>query len=149
MIKFEFESHEPTPEDQYVKEVVTFRFSAEDKDGNIEAWYVPYFHKSTKDGGAFWSPAAAGVQVYGKKKYYDGFMLDSRHRSKQVIDFLTERRWERQQPQAPTQGNFAIGHQPGNYYPHGMAKQTNAQFDAPPMPPTSMSEVAQQDELPF
>lgn len=135
MIKFEFDSHELTTEDQYVKEVVTFKFTADN-----ESWYVPYFHKSTKDGGAFWSPAAAGVQAYGKKKYFEGFMLDSRHRAKQVIDFLTERRWEKQIAHAQTQGN---------YYPHGMTKQADAQFTPPPMPPTSMSEVAEQDQLPF
>jgi hypothetical protein len=135
MIKFEFDSHDQTPEDQYVKEVVTFKFTADN-----ESWYVPYFHKTTKEGGSFWSPAAAGVQYQGKKKYFEGYMLDSRHRSKQVIDFLNERAWEKRQPQAQTQGN---------YYPHGMAKQANAQFEPPAMPPTSMSEVAEQEPLPF
>jgi hypothetical protein len=136
MIKFEFDSHEQTPEDQYVKEIVTFKFTA---DG--ESWYVPYFHKTMKDGGAFWSPSSAGVQVFGKKKYFEGFMLDSRHRNKLIMDFLTERRWEKQQQHAQTQGE---------YYPHGMAKQ--APVSPPTAQPTSMDEVipqAQQDDLPF
>ncbi len=128
MIKFEFDSHEITTEDQYVKEVVTFKFTADN-----ESWYVPYFHKATKDGGAFWSPAAAGVQVYGKKKYFDGFMLDSRHRAKQIIDFLTERRWEKQPVKTGSM----------DYYPHGIVKT-----QAPIEQPKSMDEVAS-DQLPF
>ncbi len=144
MIKFEFEegAYEATPEDQYVKEIVTLKFTA---DG--ESWYVPYFHKTTKDGGAFWSAASAGVQVYGKKKFYEGFMIDSRHRDKQIKDFLTERRWEKQVAHAQTQGN---------YYPHGLAKQqepVNLPY-APQIPmgdvtPTSRSDAAEPDQLPF
>jgi hypothetical protein len=133
MIKFEFESHEATPEDQYVKEIVTFKFTAEG-----ESFYVPYFHKTTKEGGTFWSPASAGVQVYGKKKYFDGFMLDSRHRTKLVMDFLTERRWER-----------PIKTEVMDYYPHGIIKKSFPDPSIPPMPPTSMDEVGQNDQLPF
>ena len=134
MIKFEFESHESTPEDQYIKEIVTFKFTAEN-----ESFYVPYFRKQSKDGGLFWSPASVGVTKHAQKKYCDGFMLDSRHREKQIREFLDERRWERQQ--AP------IASPAGNYYPHGMAQAqqpVNINFE----PPRSMDEVTP-TELPF
>jgi hypothetical protein len=126
MIKFEFESHDFTPQDQYVKEVVVFKFTADN-----ESWYVPYFHKSTKEGGSFWSAASAGVQVDGKKKYFDGFELDSRHRQKQILEFLNDRKWEARAPLA----------QPAIHYPHGLTQPAPA--------PTSMSEVVTDEVLPF
>ena len=126
MIKFEFETHDFTPQDQYVKEVVVFKFTADN-----ESWYVPYFHKSTKDGASFWSPASAGVQIDGKKKYYDGFELDSRHRQKQILEFLNDRKWETKAP-------FA---QAAIHYPHGLTQ--------PALAPTSMSEVVTEETLPF
>lgn len=135
MIKFEFESHELTPEDQYVKEVVTFKFTSEG-----ECWYVPYFHKTTKEGGSFWSPASAGVQIYGKKKFFDGFELDSRHRAKQILEFLNDRRWEKA---APKQQQPAA-----TYYPHGLTQNTST---PPPAEfiPQSMDEVADNGNIPF
>jgi hypothetical protein len=114
MIKFEFESHVVTNEDQYVKEIVVFKFTAEG-----ESWYVPYFHKATKEGGSFWSPSSAGVQIDGKKKYFDGFELDSRHRAKQIIEFLTDRKWEKPKQPLATNG--------GNYYPHGLSQHPTSQ----------------------
>lgn len=132
MIKFEFESHDKTNEDQYVKEVVTFKFTADN-----ESWYVPYFHKATKEGGSFWSPASAGVQIDGKKKYFNGFELDSRHRDKQILEFLNERKWEKYQTQAAATQK--------NYYPHGMVQQSQPPVQQPPLP----FEVAADEQLPF
>lgn len=126
MIKFEFESHEFTPEDQYIKEIVTFKFTT----GN-ESFYVPYFRKQSKDGGLFWSPASIGLTKNGQKKYCDGFMLDSRHKEKQVKDFLDERRWEKSQ--APMAATTAT------YYPHGLVQSQS---------PTSMDQLVQ-EALPF
>jgi hypothetical protein len=126
MIKFEFESHESTPEDQYIKEIVTFKFIAD-----MECFYVPYFRKQSKDGGLFWSPASVGVTKHGQKKYCDGFTLDSRHKEKQIKEFLDSRSWEKNHAQPVATS--------GTYYPHGMA-QVQA--------PASMDEVAS-DHLPF
>lgn len=140
MIKFEFESHDKTIEDQYVKEVVTFKFTAEG-----ESWYVPYFHKATKEGGSFWSPASAGVQIDGKKKYFDGFELDSRHRQKQILEFLAERKWEKEKSIHHQQAAPAAG----AYYPHGMAQNTQPLPDMLSGKQTSISEVAANDNLPF
>jgi len=105
-MKFAFESYEKTPQDQYVKEVVTFKFF-----DDTEMFYVPFFRKQSKDGGLYWSTASVGVQKGEKKEYIDGFQLDSRSRLKSLLAFLEERRWEGdnltpkeiQQP-VPTQG---------------------------------------------
>lgn len=144
MIKFEFESHESTPEDQYIKEIVMFKFTADS-----ESFYVPYFRKLAKDGGMFWSPASVGVTKAGQKKYYDGFMLDSRHREKQIREFLESRAWERQGQQ------IAQMAQPGTYYPHGMIKQQPVNdyshgdgLAINSSSPISMDEVVS-DQLPF
>ncbi len=90
-MKFAFESHMKTPQDQYVKEVVTFKFFDE-----TEIFYVPFFRKQNKEGGMYWSTASVGVQVGERKEYIDGFQLDSRSRLKSILAFLDERRWETQ-----------------------------------------------------
>ena len=88
-MKFTFESHEKTPNDQYVKEIVTFRFFDEH-----DTFYVPFFRKQAKDGGMFWASASVGVQKSERKEFIDGFQLDSRSRLKSILAFLEERRWE-------------------------------------------------------
>ena len=88
-MKFAFETYTRTPNDQYVKEIVTFRFFDEH-----DTFYVPFFHKQNKEGGLFWSTASVGVQTSEKKEYFDGFQLDSRQRLKAILSFLDERRWE-------------------------------------------------------
>lgn len=90
-MKFAFESHEKTPHDQFVKEIVTFKFY-----DDHEIFYVPFFRKQAKDGGLFWATASAGVQKGERKEYVDGFQLDSRSRLKSLLAFLEERRWEGQ-----------------------------------------------------
>lgn len=133
MIKFEFESHESTPEDQYIKEIVTFKFTVQDEKTS-EIFYMPYFRKSGKDGQSFWDVATLGVSKFGSKKYDDKFTWDSRNREKNIKSFLDNRLWEKDKnvsQQATTQTS---------YYPHGMVQQSQ---------PTSMSEVAVNEELPF
>jgi hypothetical protein len=88
-MKFAFESHQKTPHDQYIKEVVTFKFFDEH-----EIFYVPFFRKQAKDGGLFWSTASVGIQGPERKEYIDAFQLDSRSRLKSLLAFLEERRWE-------------------------------------------------------
>lgn len=126
MIKFEFESHELTPEDPYIKEVVTFKFSC-----GTESFYMPYFHRTNKDGGSFWDVSATSIMKGGSKKYDDKFMFDSRMKDKQIRDFLINRTWEKKTTQ-PTQGA---------YYPHGLAVNNPA--------PTSMDEVLNEEVIPF
>lgn len=127
MSKFEFESHEMTPEDQYIKEIVTFKFTYEN-----DSFYVPYFRKSTKDGGSFWSVASVGVTQHGNKKYTDAFVLDSRMREKQIKEYLDLRKWENKSVHAAPQPSQTAA----IHYPHGMAQ------------PKSEA-VAAEAELPF
>jgi len=94
-MKYCFESHEKTPLDPYVKEIVTFRFFDEH-----EIFYVPFFRKQSKDGGMFWAAASVGVQKQDKKEFVDAFQIDSYTRKKSIIAFLEERRWETQSLQA-------------------------------------------------
>lgn len=105
MLKYAFESHEFCNDDQYVKEIVYFKFSVEKEGQIVETFIVPFFRKQAKDGGMFWSTASVGVQKHGRKEFVDGFMLDSRSRHKSLIAFLDERRWETNstipEPQSP------------------------------------------------
>ncbi len=134
MSKFEFESHESTPEDQYIKEIVTFKFTYDS-----DSFYVPYFRKQAKDGGLFWSVASVGITQNGGKKYMEAFTLDSRMKEKQIKEFLERRSWE--QKAQPVQ------QQQGIQYPHGLVQNRSPMPEMPPL--RSMDEVQSEAELPF
>ena len=136
MIKFEFESHENTPEDQYVKEIVTFKFTCIGKNDEIDIFYTPYFRKQTKEGRLFWDVSSLGVMKNGKKDFDDKFHFDSSHREKTIIKYLDNRQWENQKPVQPQ----------GMQYPHGLVQNRSPM---PEMPPISMDEVRSEAELPF
>jgi len=130
MIKFEFENHEICGEDQYIKEIVTFKFTIQDEK-TTEFFYMPYFRKSGKDGQSFWDVATLGITKYGSKKYDDKFTWDSRNREKQIKNFLDNRLWE-----TPSANQTHQTQQPQGqiHYPHGMAQP---------------KEVAADEQLPF
>jgi hypothetical protein len=108
MSSFEFIGHEYYPEDEYTKEIATFRLSVP-----VE---VIYCRKKNKDGGLFWSQASVGVTKGGKKTYVDAVSQDSKFLEKAIKTFLENRSWE------------------------GRSAHEK---------PTSMSEVAEEQELPF
>lgn len=138
MIKFEYESHESTNEDQYIKEIVTLKFTVDDGK-SVEYFFMPYFKKSGKDGQIYWDVASLGITKFGQKKYDDKFIWDSRNREKQIKNYLENRLWEKEKSAHQTQQQPNAN---GAYYPHGMAQNTQPA-------PTSMSEVAANDNLPF
>lgn len=124
-MKFCFESHEKTPLDQYVKEIVTFKFYDEH-----EIFYVPFFRKQSKDGGLFWASASVGIQKGERKEFVDGFQLDSRSRLKSILAFLEERRWETQSLQQPTKETvqWSIDRQHANIKPEASVFEPELPF---------------------
>ena len=88
MNQFDFMGAEPTPQDEWTKEIATFRI-------NVPV-DVSYFRKKNKDGGLFWSVASVGITRNGKKEYVDAASQDSKMIEKQIRAFLENRSWEKE-----------------------------------------------------
>lgn len=87
---------------------------------------VAYVRKKLKTGAMFWAPVSVGISKHGAKEYFPAFMQDSNFLEKDIKDFLENRSWEVR----------------ANSY-----QAPHAAYQAPA--PTSMSEVAEQEQLPF
>lgn len=72
-------SYEEFPEDQYTMAVAEISID--------QQHVVAYAKKKTKEG-FFWGPASIGVTKNGQKKYYHGYMIESRIREKQILEFI-------------------------------------------------------------
>ncbi len=95
---FEFINHQSTPQDMYVKEIVILQFTlvvgkTEEGKALLGKLRMPYFRKSTKDGGMFWAPASTGVQYHDKKNYVSMRFNDSFF-AEDIETFLNDRSWE-------------------------------------------------------
>ncbi len=134
IVNFEFKSYIPTPNDQYMLGIAKVKLY-----GKVVANFK---HVKTKDGTGdfFCSASYSMVDAGGEKKYTPCVLLDSRDDEDDLMEFIRlhvhaaiaqKSAFKAQQAAQPT----------GAYYPHGMAQNTPA--------PTSMSEVAQNDSLPF
>jgi len=131
---FEFKSYIATPNDQYMLGIAKVKLY-----GKVVANFK---HVKTKDGtGDFFCSASYSIQdATGEKKYLPCVMLDSRDDEEELLNFIRTKSHEaiafksahkaQQQPNAP-----------GSYYPHGLAQNQQ--------PAPQMSEVAQNDNLPF
>lgn len=120
MSKLEFVSSEKFPDDEYTKELVYLCLEGK--------YRVAYVRKKAKTGGLFWSAASVGVTKNGTKEYFPAFLQDSNFLERDIKDFLEKRSWDK------------------GPYAQNMSVQTQAPaYEAP----RSMSEVAEQSELPF
>ncbi len=131
MSNFEFISYTPTPTDQYM-----LGFAKVKVFGKIE---LRFKHVKTKDGaGTFFTCANYTVQdpVTQEKKYIPCFLLDSRGDEETLMEIIRDgvnrviSQRSAMQSQPP-QGQI--------HYPHGLVQQK----------PSSMSEVAVEEQLPF
>ena len=86
---------------------------------------VAYVRKKAQNGGLFWSVCSLGITRGGKKEYFPAFIQDSNFLERDIKDFLEKRKWET--PGVPSNSIFS---------------QSNFK-------PQSMSEVIEQDLLPF
>lgn len=131
---FEFKNYIPTPNDQYMLGIAKVKLY-----GKVIANFK---HCKTKDGqGDFFCSASYSMtDGGGEKKYISCVMLDSRDDEDELQEFIREHVKaaiaQRSALKAQQQTNAS-----GAYYPHGLAQNTPA--------PTSISEVAQNDQLPF
>jgi len=131
MNNYEFLGYKPYPEDPYVNASCKIRID--------KRYVVVFLHKKKKDGSMFWAPVSAGVTDAGEKHYLNGFE-DKLTEPEELQDFIRDgvkRAIEMKLVHQAQQAAPASG----TYYPHGMAQNTP--------PPTSMSEVAANDNLPF
>ena len=85
---------------------------------------IAYVRKSAKNGGLFWSVANVSATRGGTKEYFPAFIQDSNFLEKDIKDFLDKRKWEK--------SVFT-----------GQSSQSKS------YQPTSMDEVAQDEQLPF
>jgi hypothetical protein len=146
MNNFEFRSYTPTPTDQYgmlgIAKVKLY--------GKI---VVNFKHVKTKDGtGSFFCTNNYTItDAMGDKKYLACVQLDSRDDEDMLMEFIRENVNKVLAQRSVQFDNISkslvdstIGaiKQQGNYYPHGLTQQTQPA-------PTSMSEVAAQEQLPF
>lgn len=134
MNKFEFLSLEEYPEGQYPTAIATVRVNHRDAQGNVSREILRFAKKSGKDGGVFWAMATHSVVSNGEKKYIPGFKLDSEFEKDLLDDFIKQSVKNFNMPKAQTAN--------GIHYPHGIVQNSNHA-------PTSMSEVAAQEEIPF
>ena len=135
--QFEFKSYIPTPNDQYgmlgLAKVKLY--------GKI---VITFKHVKTKDGNSsfFCTNNYTLTDAMGEKKYLPCVLLDSRDDDQELQDFIRDnvnktislQNSIKQTPQST-----------GNYYPNGFAQQA----PIPQVPPTSMSEVAAEEQIPF
>lgn len=135
---FEFKSYIPTPTDQYMLGIAKIKLY-----GTVVANFK---HVKTKDGtGDFFCSASYSIlDASGEKKYLPAVMLDSRDDEENLMEFI------RHHVHAAIAQKSALKTQQqsnasGVYYPHGMAQNTQTAANIP----TSMSEVADQQPLPF
>lgn len=132
---FEFKSYTPTPQDPYMLGLAKVKLF-----GKVIATYKEV---KTKDGsGTFFCTANyTSTDASGEKKYMPCIMLDSRDDEQDLLDFIRDN-VNRLKAQRSAVVNAQPNAQQGAYYPHGMVQNTQAA-------PISMSEVAQNDQLPF
>lgn len=131
---FEFKNYIPTPNDQYMLGVAKVKLY-----GKVVANFK---HVKTKDGqGDFFCSASYSIlDATGEKKYISCVLLDSRDDEEALMEFIREnvhaviaqRSIQKMHPVLTA----AV------HYPHGMVANSMQQA-------TSMSEVAQNDSLPF
>lgn len=76
MQEYEFIKYEDTPNDPYIKALITIRQNLYTKDGRQKANLLTFGKKEMKNGGIFWAMATHGVNE-GEKKYIKGFRCDS------------------------------------------------------------------------
>ncbi len=131
---FEFKSYIPTPTDQYMLGLAKVKLY-----GKVVANFK---HVKTKDGqGDFFCSASYSMtDANNEKKYISCIMLDSRDDEEELQEFIREHVKQSIAQRSAFKAQQAAP-ATGTYYPHGMAQNTPA--------PTSMSEVAQNDNLPF
>ena len=131
---FEFKSYTPTPQDQYMLGIVKVKLY-----GKV---IVNFKHVKTKDGtGDFFCSASYSFQdAGGEKKYLPCVMLNDRDDEEEMLNFMRQKSHEAIAQRSAIKNNQASPQQA--YYPHGMVQQNQA---SPPL----MSEVAQNDSLPF
>lgn len=132
---FQFISYVPTPNDQFMLGIAKVKAY-----GKIE---LRFKHVKTKDGtGTFFCCANYTTQdAANEKKYIACFQIDSRSDEEMLYEIIRQgvAKLAAQRSAMPNQ----VQPSQANYYPHGMAQQSQAQA-------TSMSEVAtKQEELPF
>lgn len=132
---FEFKSYTPTPTDQYMLGIAKVKLY-----GKI---IVNFKHVKTKDGSGsfFCTNNYTTTDAMGDKKYIPCVQLDSRDDEQELLDYIRDSVNRIQTQQSVHQGK-PVQSQAGAYYPHGMAKLAQAA-------PTSMSEVAANEQLPF
>lgn len=117
---FEFVSHEEFPEDKYVKEIVYLL---------VNGLRIGYVHKLMQNGGSFWDVMGCSVTRGGEKethkavKFGDAFLADD------IKEYLKRRRFE----------DRAL---------HGSVFSPQPQRIVASQPRT-MSEVAENDDVPF
>lgn len=73
-------SYEEFPEDQYTMAVAEVMID--------NAYTVAYAKKKNKEGNFFWGVASIGVTKNGVKKFYQSYIIESRSREKQIIEFI-------------------------------------------------------------
>lgn len=89
-----------------------------------EKYRIAYVRKKAKNGGMFWSVASVGITRNGQKEYFPAFLQDSNFLEKDIKDFLEKRKWETSTFSKPIES-------------------------LPAYQPRTMSEVAEQSDLPF
>lgn len=132
MNNFEFISYKQYPDDSYTNAVAKVRIDRKH--------VVTFAQKKMKDGGFFWSTPSINVMEGGEKRYFPSYSLDSRVEEEMLIEFIKE---NVKRLTSPVQTSASI------QYPHGMGQRNAPPMpNIPPMPPTSMSELVQ-EEIPF
>lgn len=132
---FEFKSYIPLDNDPYMLGIAKIKLY-----GKV---IVNFKHVKTKDGSStfFCTQNYSIKDAAGEKKYLSCVNLDSRDDEEMLMEFIRENVNKiLAQRSAHAQGSQITQ---GNYYPHGMAKQSLAH------PISSISEVAQNDQVPF
>jgi len=79
---YQLSSYEEFPEDPYTLAVAEIMID--------NAYTIAYAKKKNKDGNFFWSPASIGVTKNGVKKFYQSYIIESRTREKQILEFIKE-----------------------------------------------------------
>jgi hypothetical protein len=121
---YEFISYTTYPDDQYVSASCKMRYK--------KSLILIFIEQKFQDGGTKWASPGSSVQISGKeKKTRLNAIKDPLVEDEELSDFIKAS--IRKLRSFPTAGNIQ--------YPHGMGQSPNA--------PSSMKEVAADEQLPF
>lgn len=90
MQDYEFIKYQELPDDPYTKALITIRQNLYDKQGHPKPQILTFGAKDMKTGARFYAMATHGYTLNGEKKYAKGHICDSRADQELLDEFVAQ-----------------------------------------------------------